>query len=459
MLKVLKIDQVDFVALEERYLKALLILVGIFIPIKLSLTYLFLIPALILWLAARISSGTFPQLNPPIPQTLRPFLLFLLILFVSSFFGLRPLVSLGATVKFTTCCLTILMFLQLGGRYYLHFFVAVILGQSFAALHSLLESSFPESIRQVFVGTVAESGQLALVILVTAGLLGALRELAQSDKFKITLSDYALAVLILAGSLLAAIGQYFFIPPFVRIALLLGLAGGFLLQAIKILPQLFDGAELKDPGQYFRNIFRWCLPLLLSGLLCNLKRGPWLGVTIGLVIFTCIYYRKLVIPIVLLVVVTALSVPPVYSRLSDSTRDFFISGGRNTIWKVGSELILRYPIGVGYENSGFLRQFATEIPPELIHFHSNILNVTVETGWLGICLFLWWVSALVLVFFKPGIKASDTVLLRALACGIISWQVAGLVEYNFGDSEVLLLVFLIIGTGLARVRSREVESS
>jgi O-antigen ligase len=144
--------------------------------------------------------------------------------------------------------------------------------------------------------------------------------------------------------------------------------------------------------------------------------------------------------------------------LSDSLRDSTtkyescsaelaaIEGGRSTIWRIGAELLSEYPLGIGYHNSGVLREFTPEIPSELKHFHNNLLNIATETGWLGVAIFLWLLFAAVTASFRNRREP----LFVAFGAALISWQVAGLVEYNFGDSEVTIMVWIILGMLLGR---------
>ncbi len=114
------------------------------------------------------------------------------------------------------------------------------------------------------------------------------------------------------------------------------------------------------------------------------------------------------------------------------------------------QLSLHHPFGIGFDNSPLMRQFALEIPKELKHFHSNPLNILAETGWLGLVLFYLWFFAIV----KAGINylrretdrsIASSRLVVGLLCGLVGWQVAGLVEYNFGDSEVVMIAFAMTG--------------
>jgi O-antigen ligase len=183
------------------------------------------------------------------------------------------------------------------------------------------------------------------------------------------------------------------------------------------------------------------MPLMICALLVNLKRGPWLGVLVGCVCFACFYSRKLIAPLAAAAICAAVVVTPIRERILDSYEHFTISGGRSTIWRIGAELVSEYPLGIGYHNSGILREFSPEIPPELKHFHNNLLNIAAETGWLGVFVFIWLIAAIVKTCFSNRNKP----LYVALGCAVISWQCAGLVEYNFGDSEVTILAWMLLG--------------
>jgi uncharacterized membrane protein (UPF0136 family) len=186
--------------------------------------------------------------------------------------------------------------------------------------------------------------------------------------------------------------------------------------------------------------------ILLLALLANLKRGPWVGVFSGLVLLFVLHERRLLLPLILGGTIAALSIPSVRERLAESDDHFFISGGRNIIWQIGAELSSRYPVGIGYRNSPILRDFSDEIPQELRHFHNNFLNILVENGWLTLGIYLWWITALLqLGFSKSARNSPHWILISSLGCGIVSWQIAGLVEYNVGDSEVMLVSCVIIG--------------
>jgi O-antigen ligase len=154
-------------------------------------------------------------------------------------------------------------------------------------------------------------------------------------------------------------------------------------------------------------------------------------------------------------VTASVFITPVRERIFHSYDHFTISGGRSTIWRIGAELASEYPLGIGYHNSGILRQFAPEIPPELKHFHNNILNITAESGWLAGLIFLWFI----LSTCRFCLRQKTSPILVAFGCAVLSWQVAGLVEYNFGDSEITLLIWIALGLALQMTTNESTASA
>jgi O-antigen ligase len=226
-----------------------------------------------------------------------------------------------------------------------------------------------------------------------------------------------------------------------------------------LIPLLWAGIASTD--RYFRlpsgsgqtrRIFLIFLPLLLAALVLNLKRGPWMGVCIGGALFLALYQSRLLVPIALLVVLGYLGLEPVRQRIAEIPEHFYITGGRSMLWDIGVDLSTRFPLGVGVRNSRFLQTFSDEIPEEMNHFHNNLINITVEGGWIALCLFLWWLVSILRASFTRSTPSMWAPLLSAIGCAVISWQIAGLVEYNWGDSEVRMIVYITLGI-LLGVRS------
>src|SRR5262249_60258190 len=79
------------------------------------------------------------------------------------------------------------------------------------------------------------------------------------------------------------------------------------------------------------------------------------------------------------------------------------------------------------------------------HLHNTPLQLTAERGLLGLAAWL----AVYVAFFRqvmaiaralPAGRADDRALVRGCLVAVAAFLIAGLFEYNFGDSEVLLVV-------------------
>jgi putative inorganic carbon (HCO3(-)) transporter len=169
--------------------------------------------------------------------------------------------------------------------------------------------------------------------------------------------------------------------------------------------------------------------------------------------------RRVVLVAGVVVTLAMIATPPVRQRITNTARDFSLPGNRYDIWAAAVDVIGRFPMGVGRKNGEILRDYPN-IPAHHKHAHDNLLQVTLENGFLGLAAFLWWMGRFAWIAWRacqriprhePGLRA----IAVAVFATFVGFQVAGLVEYNFGDSEVLEAFFLTMGLGLvADERSR-----
>lgn len=136
---------------------------------------------------------------------------------------------------------------------------------------------------------------------------------------------------------------------------------------------------------------------------------------------------------------------------------------RQTVWKEGVQLLVSNPrhllVGVGIDSiKGYWREWGLfdggRIP--VGHMHSNILQIAVERGvpaliaWLLLMGVYGWtlLKALRAPDFPSGY--SRGIVLGALG-GLAGFFTSGLVHYNWGDSEVVTVFYLIMGLSLVVV--------
>jgi len=115
--------------------------------------------------------------------------------------------------------------------------------------------------------------------------------------------------------------------------------------------------------------------------------------------------------------------------------------------EAGSRIVKNHPfLGVGPE-------MVSEVYPIYVepdarrhdnpHLHNNLIQVAAERGLPALLAFLWFVGASLCLAIRELRRTSGRGTARALAAGalavLLSGLVAGLFEYNFGDSEFQML--------------------
>lgn len=420
------------------------------IPLKLSLTYITLIPTLLFWFFAVGPRNILLQLGAPRSTEFRraillPLIFFLVVVLTHAGLGVEPLQSIRPLISLLFFSLALPFFFIYGGQKAT--FKALLWGQTIAAFHSCIDGAFPNlfssiGVRNLFIGKVTESGQLSLSCLIACGYIWSSYRSSVTEKDLLPI-EWGIGVTLLILSTLAWTLFSFQNEYTLPLSASLGLGAVCLATLFSWIP--IGRGRFSAETKIGLTGLAIQLPLLLTALLVNLKRGPLLGVFVSTTIFFLLASPRIARVVVGVGCISLVAITPLRDRLAASIDHFFISGGRSTIWRIGGELAAKFPTGLGFHNSDTLRLYAPEIPPELKHFHSNMLNILAENGWLALALFFWFIFSSIRLCFKD---LSNYVKV-GLGCALISWQVAGLVEYNFGDSEVLLLVWALLGATFA----------
>ncbi len=203
-----------------------------------------------------------------------------------------------------------------------------------------------------------------------------------------------------------------------------------------------------------KRIWWGCFPFLLVGLLMHQKRGVWLATMVTVGIWTLWSRKWKTLLALVLMAGVALCFPFVQVRL-EKLKDVIqpTHGGRMVLWtEVAPRVFEKYPWGMGYNGSKYedfsavLESAPTHIHMEegLRHLHNNFLQIRLELGWPGV---LWWSLWMGLIYYKAFRRGPpEVVVLRgAVAFAFMGLFLNGLVEYNFGDSEVLKVYLVLFG--------------
>ena len=214
--------------------------------------------------------------------------------------------------------------------------------------------------------------------------------------------------------------------------------------------------NLTSPSPWF---WLTVLALLIAALLLTFTRSAWLGSMLGCFGWLIIFKRRWLVPMALVVVVAFSLLPGSFqSRILDG----FNSSDTTTRTRIellvtGGRIVADYPLtGVGPRMVPRLaNQYRShqEFPDWLYqHLHNNPLQIAAEMGifslvvWFSIWVFL--LRDYYLMARKSKKSGSSNLMSYFLyyngICIIIAFLGAGLLEYNFGDSElVTLLIFFV----------------
>ena len=201
------------------------------------------------------------------------------------------------------------------------------------------------------------------------------------------------------------------------------------------------------------------IPALAVAVALTFTRSAWVGVFVATaMLFSLKDFRLFaVIPIVAAVFV-ALAPGQITQRfvsmfdLKDPTnRD------RVAMLHEGERMIRAHPL-VGVGPTMVQRLYADFRGPDAVekinpHLHNVPLQIAAERGLPALAVWLWFVVALIrdlAVRFRRGENAF--LAAAAIAC-VTALLTAGLFEYNFGDSEVLMLFLIVITLPAAAART------
>jgi len=199
------------------------------------------------------------------------------------------------------------------------------------------------------------------------------------------------------------------------------------------------------------------LPFILGGLLFSFTRSAWLGLFSGLLSIGLLKGKKMFLIMISFLLIVPFILMETYQPFADRGKDInyyqtdFAALERIRIWKTTLDIIQDNPIlGIG---NGNYREVMNQYRQAhnagwYSSAHNNILHVAAEMGFLGLMayLYLWF------FIFRKGINALKTttdpfskgILVGAFGA-LVGFHTAGFFEYNFGDVEVAMLMWVMVG--------------
>jgi O-antigen ligase len=188
------------------------------------------------------------------------------------------------------------------------------------------------------------------------------------------------------------------------------------------------------------------VPVCAWALVLSQTRSAWLGALAGLGLVAILRAPRLLWLLGAAVAVLLIVRPqPVVKRLTISDVS---SVDRYYMWQAGVDMIRDKPVfgqGPGIIPFAYQRFRWADAPSASIsHLHNNAVHLAAERGIPCVAFWLWWLAlSLGRAYREARQGAWDA---RWIAVGSLGFLtavlVAGLFEYNFGDSEVLYVILL-----------------
>jgi O-antigen ligase len=204
------------------------------------------------------------------------------------------------------------------------------------------------------------------------------------------------------------------------------------------------------------------MPALIVALAATLSRNAWVGACAGVGLLLVIRDFRL---LGLLPVAAAIFIALAPAQISDrfyssfrlnnlrhesATTQSSLESNRDRLAMIrsGLRIIKDHPLeGVGPNMVSQVYPHYRDplaIKQSNPHLHNVPLQIAAERGLPALGLWLWFMFTLVRDFMAARKTTSAPSLVLAALASVVALLAAGLFEYNFGDSEVLMLFLLIV---------------
>ena len=207
------------------------------------------------------------------------------------------------------------------------------------------------------------------------------------------------------------------------------------------------------------------MPALIVALTLTFTRSAWVGVCVGVSLLFILKDFRLT---GLLPVAVALMFALAPDRITDRVLSVFdlqdpSSRDRVAMVQTGLAMVKDHPLtGVGPNMVERLYpQYRDQDSVEKInpHLHNVPLQIAAERGLPALAIWVMCIVLLTLRTFQIFRTSSDRVLPAAGLAAIASMLAAGMFEYNFGDSEFLMLFLVIVTLPFAAGRADHAAAS
>ncbi len=208
------------------------------------------------------------------------------------------------------------------------------------------------------------------------------------------------------------------------------------------------------------------IPITISMLLTQ-SRNVYLAFFICLALYGIILNRKFLLILIAVLVSGFLLLP---SGMSGRLKSIFdvehpSNKSRIAMWETGWKIFLDHPL-TGVADNKILEIYSQYKTPEYhsegVHLHSNFIMILATTGILGFITFIGFFFALIagqLKLMRQFNALNKKLLTFGSLLVVISFLIAGIFEWSFGDHEVMTVFFFLISVPFIMAKEVEADKS
>jgi len=192
------------------------------------------------------------------------------------------------------------------------------------------------------------------------------------------------------------------------------------------------------------------MPALAVAVVVTLSRSAWVGACAAAALLLALKdFRLLAVLPIVAAIFFATAPPAVMARFVSifDVRDP-TNRDRLAMLREGEHMIAAHPlVGVGPNMVQVLYpQFRDPDAVEKVnpHLHNVPVQIAAERGLPALAIWLWFIVTLTVAAAKRFHAGGDRFLAAAALAAIIAMLTAGLFEYNFGDSEFLMMFLIVV---------------
>ena len=204
--------------------------------------------------------------------------------------------------------------------------------------------------------------------------------------------------------------------------------------------------------------------IIIFCLLLTLTRQAWLGFFVGFLVLIISWNKKYLLAIPIAIIGLLLFAPESVKDRMFSITDLndWTFQARIFLWQGGLEIFKDYPItGCGFKCVDILHTQYLDPSGHIARhrgMHSNIIQLLVDTGILGLATWLSiWVAYFLSIYKQLNKKTINSIskgLFIGSLAAVTGFLAGGMFETNFYDSEVVMLLYFIMGLALAETSKK-----